>query len=67
MVVKAVIGLLLLLVLVLAATYAAFRYWTLRAEQRHEKEMLREKRDAEMLTEHGWDSIDRELEREKEQ
>lgn len=65
MVAKAVLGLLLLLVLVLAATYAVFRYFSLRAEQRHEKEMLREKRDAELLTEHEWDSIDRELERER--
>lgn len=64
MVAKLVLGLALLLVIVLAATYAVFRYFALRAEQKHEKEMLREERDAELLT---GDSIDRELEREREQ
>jgi hypothetical protein len=43
----------------------SYRYFDKQAERQHEKEMLREERDAELLSSE-MDSIDRELEREKE-
>lgn len=67
MAVKAVLGIALLLGVVLAVTAAVYRYWTLRAKQRHEKEMLREERDAALLKGEGEDYIDRELQREQDE
>lgn len=58
-----VFGLLLAIVLSVAII-AWFRYLDKRDERGHEKEMLRERRDAEMLTgDEDW--IDRELDREE--
>ena len=66
MVVKVTMVLLLLAVILALCVLAAYRYFDNQAERNHEKEMLREKRDAELLTEHEWDdSIDRELEKER--
>lgn len=64
MVAKLVIVLLVLAIVMIAAVVAAFRFFSKKEEHKHEKDMFREKRDAELL---NGDSIDRELEREREQ
>ena len=64
MVVKVTLVLLLLALVLIAAVVAAFRYFSKREEHKHEKDMFREKRDAELLTGEK-DSIDRELERDR--
>lgn len=66
MAVKLVFLLIVLAVILSVAVIAAYRYFDNQAERNHEKEMLRERRDAELLT-GDTDSIDRELEREKNQ
>lgn len=65
MVAKLVLVMAVIALLLIAATVAAFRYFTEKEKHKHEKDMFREKRDAELLSEHQ-DEIDRELEREKE-
>lgn len=64
MVAKLVIVMLVLAVILALAVVAAFRYFQTKEEHRHEKDMFREQRDAELLSETN-DSIDRELERER--
>jgi hypothetical protein len=58
---KLALGLLALAFVVTVATLAVYRYFDNQAQRKHEKEMLREKRDAEVLAEEG-DWIDEELE-----
>lgn len=66
MAVKLVFVLFVLAIIISVAVIAAYRYFDRQAEREHEKEMLREKRDAEVMT--GSDSyIERELEREENQ
>lgn len=60
---KLIIGVIAIVVVFGLVLLFTFRYLKQREEHRHEKEMLREERDAEMLT---GDSIERELERERE-
>jgi hypothetical protein len=50
-------------IIVALAMFSTLRYFQKRQEYKHEKEMLREKRDAELLTEDSY--IEQELEREK--
>jgi len=66
MVAKVALVLAVLAIVLIAAVIAAFLYFKEEAEHRHEKEMFREKRDAQILTEET-DSIDRELQREKDE
>lgn len=63
MVAKLVLALAVVVIIVAIATALAFQYFNKQAARKHEKEMLRERRDAELLTEDA-DWIDRELERE---
>jgi C4-dicarboxylate transporter len=58
---KLVFGLLAVAFVIAVATFAVYRYFDNQAQREHEKEMLREKRDAEVLAEEG-DWLDEELE-----
>lgn len=50
MAVKVLLAMLVLAIVITVAVIAAYRYFDNQAERQHEKEMLREKRDAELLT-----------------
>lgn len=64
---KAVIALALLLALVLLVTFAVFRYFDNRAEERHELQKMRRETDQQLLLGDTQDDIDRELEKERKQ
>lgn len=64
MVAKLVLFLLVVAVIFSVAITMVYRYFKQREKHRHEKEMLREQRDAELLTETD-DYIERELDRER--
>jgi hypothetical protein len=64
MVAKLALLLLVLAVFLLGVVVMSYRYFDNRAEEEHEKEMYREKRANEMFDD-DTDSIDRELERER--
>jgi Na+-transporting methylmalonyl-CoA/oxaloacetate decarboxylase gamma subunit len=64
MVAKLALLLLVLAVFLLGVVVMSYRYFDNRAKEEHEKEMYREKRANEMFDD-DTDSIDRELERER--
>lgn len=63
MVAKLVIAMLVLAIILSVTVLAAFRYFQKVEEHEHEKDMFREKRDAELLS--GDSYIEQELEQEK--
>jgi uncharacterized protein HemX len=65
MVAKLALVVIALTVVLVAAVVGAYRYFIQQERHRHEKEMYREKRDAALLDDDR-DSIDRELERDRE-
>jgi flagellar basal body-associated protein FliL len=64
MVAKLALVLAVLAIVLSVAVIAAYRYFKQKEEHAHEKEMFREKRDAELLSDQD-SYIERELEREK--